>query len=285
MSICAFRIILILLFFSFSFFTESYSYQALDGKYNYNQFHESNEYNVPIKEGEEEVLFIVDFSNSMNKKMGYISKAYHAIDSIRRILNNSGDRTKIGLRIFGVTDKPIIQRDRDGYSWHKENLCTASTLVMPIARYNAENISDKLGQLNPQGVSPIGYSLRQAVQNDFSPSAKLKHIILVTDGAENCGDDPCLFIKRLVKLRDDIKIDVIGITVDENAYSQLNCLSVQTKGNYYTVNTPEDFKIKFEQAFYSSPQKISKTQKIITQTYSPSQQGIKYKNFVIEFDD
>ena len=156
---------------------------------------------------------------------------------------------------------------------------------MPIARYNAVNISDKLGQLNPQGVSPIGYSLRQAIQNDFSPAASLKHIILVTDGAENCGDDPCLFIKRLVKLRDDIKIDVIGITVDENAYSQLNCLSVQTKGNYYTVNTPEDFKIKFDQAFYSETPNSDKPKTNTIKKYISPESGIKYKSFILEFDN
>ena len=86
----------------------------------------------------------------------------------------------------------------------------------------------------------------KAVQNDFSPSATLKHIILITDGGENCGDDPCLFIRRLMQLRDDFKIDVIGITVDINAYSQLKCIALAGKGEYYNVRTPEDFKIKFK---------------------------------------
>lgn len=260
----------------------AYSNSSFNEKYSYQDYQNIDAAGVNASSDNEEVLFIVDFSNSMNKKMGYTPKVYHAIDAIRQILRKSGDRTKVGLRIFGVTDKPIIERDRDGYSWHKENLCTASTLVMPIARYNAVNISDKLGELHPQGVSPIGYSLRQAIQNDFSPSAKLKHIILVTDGAENCGDNPCDYIKRIAKLRDDIKIDVIGITVDDDSYSQLYCISEQSKGKYYKVIAVEDFKVKFEEAFYSTPKKQPQ---INVKKILPPDYGIKYKNFVIEFED
>lgn len=270
---------------------KSLSYEAFNGKYNYNQFDNSSASNYVNNDADDntEVLFVVDFSASMSKKIGYAPKVYHAIDAIRSILRESGDRTKIGLRIFGVTDKPMVEMDRDGYHFHKENICTASSLVMPIARYNSSNISDKLSQLSPQGGTPIGYSLRQAVQNDFSPSATLKHIILITDGAENCGDDPCLYIKRLMQLRSDIRIDVIGITVDSNAYSQLRCIAGASKGKYYAVDSAEDFKLKFKEAFDSRPQ--VKTE-VKTQLLPPKETvlqkqplGIKYKNFTFMFDN
>lgn len=268
-----------------SSFLKAYSYEAFEGKYTYDEYSQNNEYKMQSFNNDEEVLFIVDFSNSMNQKLGFSPKAYLAIDALRSILKEVGPSIKIGLRIFGITDKPIIERSGSGYSWKKENLCTASSLVMPIARYNTENISDKLSQLNPQGVTPIGYSLRQAVQNDFSTSAKFKHIILITDGGENCGDDPCLFIRRLMQLRDDFRIDVIGITVDDNAYSQLNCIAKYGKGDYYKVNTAEDFKLKFKQAFNSKTKLYLKQDPIKVAPPSIKLTGIKYKNFVLEFDD
>ena len=269
---------------SYLFFIKAYPVDKFVENYNYSKIQDFNDTNLSTSYNEE-ILFIVDFSNSMNKKMGYTPKVYYAIDAIREILSKSGDRTKIGLRIFGVTDKPVIERDGKGYSWHKENLCSASTLVMPIARYNAVNISDKLGQLNPQGVSPIGYSLRQAIQNDFSPAASLKHIILVTDGVENCGDDPCFYIRRIMQLSDDIKIDVIGITVSENALSQLNCIAKYSNGKYYSVNTPDDFQIKFDQAFYSETPNSDKPKTNTIKKYISPESGIKYKSFILEFDN
>ncbi len=259
----------------------------------YSNFNDRYEY-VPLKENNigfkssdenEEILFIVDFSNSMNEKIGFQPKVYHAIEAIKSILNESGNRIKIGLRIFGVTDKPIIGIDRDGYYWRKENLCTASTLVMPISRYNNDNISSKLSQYKPMGVSPIGYSLKQALQNDFTPSASLKHIILVTDGGENCNEDPCHYIKKIMSLRNDIKIDVIGISVNENAFSQLSCIANVAKGKYYKINKQEDFKVKFQEAFYSEKNIPYQVPQINNTKTFPSSSGIRYKSFVLEFND
>jgi len=268
------------------FLIKAHSYQTFDGKYNYNSYGEGSSTYVKTDSNGEEVLFIVDFSSSMNKKMGYSPKIYHAIDAIRDILSEAGDNAKIGLRVFGVTDKPMYDIEPSGVSYNKKNICSASSLVLPIAKYNRENISDRLSHLKPQGATPIGYSLRQAVQNDFSQnSSTIKHIILITDGRENCGDDPCLFIKRLMQMRDDFKIDVIGITVDENAYSQLHCIASAAKGGYYAVNSPEEFTVKFKQAFNSSAKITKKTNPVkVTTVKNSLNDGIKYKNYAFRFD-
>ena len=185
-----------------SYTLNNYSYQEVNSSQN----------NINISSSsDEEVLFIMDFSGSMQKKLGYTPKIYLAIDALRDIMSEVGASTKIGLRIFGVTDKRAVERVGNKLILNEKVLCTASSLVMPIARYNSSNISNKLSKYSPKGATPIGYSLRQAVQNDFSPNAPLKHIILISDGVENCGDDPCLFIRNLMQLRDDYKIDVNSI--------------------------------------------------------------------------
>ena len=279
------KFIYLLLFILYILSLSASAYNNFDDNYEYIPNNEKNNIDFNSSDENEEILFIVDFSNSMNEKIDFAPKVYHAIEAIKSILNESGNRIKIGLRIFGVTDKPIIGRDRDGYYWKKENLCSASTLVMPISRYNNSNISSKLSQYKPMGVSPIGYSLKQAVQNDFTPSASLKHIILVTDGGENCNEDPCHYIKKIMSLRNDIKIDVIGITVNENAFSQLSCIANASNGKYYQINKQEDFKAKFQEALYSEKDIPSEVPAINMPTAFPSNSGIKYKNFVLEFDD
>lgn len=261
------------------------AYQEFDGKYNYNSYQDGNNVNTNYINDDTEVLFIMDFSGSMNKRLGYAPKAFLAIDAIRAILNETGERTKIGLRVFGITDRNMYEYSESGREFNRLNICTASTLVMPIARYNNENISDILSRYKAQGATPIGYSLRQAIQNDFSPNAALKHIILVTDGYENCGDDPCVYISKIMQLRNDIKIDVIGITIDENQYSKLNCIAKAAKGNYYRVDSPTDFDIMFKQAFRSSapPIKTQTVQPVKTILNTTSSSNIKYKNYAYEF--
>lgn len=199
----------------------------------------------------DETLFVVDFSASMNEKMGYTPKIYLTIDAIQEILDKSGNEMKIGLRIFGNNDLEIKDFSPEGLRSIKDKVCTASKLILPIARFNTRNISDSLSFRSPKGVTPIGYSLRQAVQNDFSIGSHLKHIILVTDGEENCGDDPCAYIKHLSETRKDIKVDVIGISLNDNALLQSKCIATYSNGNVYNINSPEDFKIKMKMALDS----------------------------------
>ena len=79
---------------------------------------------------------------------------------------------------------------------------------------NENNIHYNLTQLKPKGMTPITYSLKQAIKNDFIGFSGKKHIILLTDGGENCDESPCKFVMELIKVRKDIVIDVIAFNID-----------------------------------------------------------------------
>ena len=65
-----------------------------------------------------------------------------------------------------------------------------------------------------------------------------KHIILLTDGGENCDESPCTYVMELIKVRKDITIDVIAFNIeDEDDLAQLECASMVTSGQFYTANT------------------------------------------------
>lgn len=276
----------LLIFIIQGIFSKTYTYDNFNGKYQYNDLN-SEGHSINISSNiDEEILFIMDFSGSMSKKMGYSPKVYLAIDAIRAVLADVGTRTKIGLRIFGVTDAPTVERYGNKVKLRMDVLCTASRLVLPIARYNNSNISDKLSKYTPQGATPITFSLKQAVQNDFSPNAQLKHIILVSDGNENCGEDPCAFIRNLMTLRDDYKIDVIGITVDQNAYSQLSCIANAGKGKYFSVDNPTEFVPAFRNAVKSTVTATPTVANPVVQVQPIKKDlGTKFKNYAFEFNN
>ncbi len=277
----------------FSILSCAKAYQAYDGKYNYNQYGPQSRvqtYQINPNNSNTEVLFIVDFSSSMRDLMGSYTKAQLASDALISIINNTASQTKMGLRIFGVTDKPLMTQTPNGILFNRNNICTATNLLLPIARYNASNISYKLARINPNGGTPIGYSLRQAVKYDFSNGPQLKHIILITDGGENCGDNPCAFINSLMSMRHDFRVDVIGISVSNNAYSQLSCIAKAGGGNYYSISRPQDFKIKFQQALDSVPhpaQNINASTAVAPPRFTPpielSNNKIRYKTYGFQF--
>lgn len=230
------------------------SYDTFDGRYQYNQNNDMPYASHYSAMREEEILIIVDYSASMSQQLGVSARYIQSIDAINRILQNVPNETKIGLRVFGITNSPAIIVDMDGNGrFNKREICSASKLVLPISSFNNTNIVNSLSELRPRGATPIGYSLRQAIKHDFANSSGLKHIILVTDGKENCGDDPCQYIKQVMSQRNDILIDVIGITVDTNAYSQLSCIAGSTNGRFYNANNPEELNTMFKTVFSSYP--------------------------------
>ncbi len=258
-----------------NFGIKAYSYN----NYNYYNINSNNELTI---KSDEEVLFILDYSNSMNGRMGYTSKLIITIDILREILNKLENNIKVGLRIFGFSESSYIAENIE--SLYEKEICSASKLIAPISTNNKDYILNSFNRYTTRGASPIGFSLRNAVTNDFSKTAKMKHIILITDGVETCGDNPCEFIKEFIRTHHDYIIDVIGITIKENDYSQLKCLADYGNGNYYPVNNTDDFN-KIFNTIKIVPPPAKTIHKPLTTEKNLSKSNITYKNYLFEFKD
>ena len=149
------------------------------------------------------------------------------LSTMKKILPTINPNSLVGLRVYG---------HKMGFT--PFDACRASSLIVPIQRGNGYNIHYNLTQLKPKGMTPITYSLKQAVKNDFIGFSGKKHIILLTDGGENCDESPCKFVMELIKVRKDIVIDVIAFNIDNpDDIAQLQCTSLVTSGKFYSANT------------------------------------------------
>ncbi len=183
-------------------------------------------YKVNSEEGER-MLFILDFSNSMSESLDGRRKVDLMLDTMREILPKINKNVSVGLRVYG---------HRMGFTPFEA--CRASSLLVPIAPANSFNIQNSLSSTKPRGMTPITYSLKEAVKKDFLGFNGKKHIILLTDGGENCDESPCRWVMELVKIRKDVMIDVIAFNVTEaDDLAQLECTSLVTGGKFYSANT------------------------------------------------
>jgi len=179
------------------------------------------------QEPEEQTLFILDFSNSMTEYLDGQSKADMMIETVRNLLPLINPNSFVGLRVYG---------QRMGFT--PMEACRASTLMVPITKINKPSIENALEKVHPKGMTPITFSLKQAIKYDFAGFRGKKHIILLTDGGENCDESPCKFVMELIRTRKDITIDVIAFNIsDEEDLDQLKCTSLVTSGKFYTANT------------------------------------------------
>lgn len=187
----------------------------------------SAEYSFKKYNSKERILFIIDYSNSMWEYINGKSKVALVVETMQRILPTINKRQEIGLRVYG---------HRAGITAFDG--CRASSLVAPIVQGNAFQIEQYLKKLSPRGMTPITYSLKQAISKDFADYTGMKHIILLTDGGENCDESPCEYAMNVVKTHQNVKIDVIAFNINnKNDLEQLKCTALVTSGKLYSANT------------------------------------------------
>ena len=93
-------------------------------------------------------------------------------------------------------------------------------------------------------------------------------IVLITDGGENCGGDPCAFAKSLMAQRSDIHIDVVLVSSNSRA---LKCLANTTGGKFYRANSYYDFSNVVTQSMSSTKDGSTIDNTNIEQYQTPSQ--------------
>ena len=178
-------------------------------------------------EPNEKILFIMDFSNSMTEPLENSTKLNLMLQTMQKILPKINPNTLVGLRVYG---------HKMGFT--PLEACKASSLIIPINTNNTNDIENALFRTKSKGMTPITYSLKQAIKYDFMGFNGKKHIILMTDGGENCDESPCTFVMNLIKIRRDVTIDVIAFNVqDSEDLEQLECTALVTSGKFYNAQT------------------------------------------------
>lgn len=179
---------------------------------------------------DEKVLFILDFSHSMTEEINGEKKVDLMLNTMAQILPTINKKAWVGLRVYG---------HRMGFTAY--DACKSSALLVPITPGSTNEIEAKLSKTSPRGMTPITYSLKKAVDSDFIGFSGKKHIILLTDGGENCDESPCTWAMDLIQKRKDYKIDVIAFNIsDKDDLDQLQCTALVTTGKFYTANTASE---------------------------------------------
>ncbi|HIS87813.1 TPA: VWA domain-containing protein [Candidatus Avigastranaerophilus faecigallinarum] len=224
---------------------------------------------------DEEILIIFDSSISMREDFYGSPKYISAVNEAKLVLDKLSPSKKIGLRIIGLTlDSSLLS-----FIKNPSELCKATQLVVPIRENNIEYIKNSMDTIMPLGTTPLTYTLETSLKYDFTRYAKLKHIILVTDGAESCNRNPCEYVKEITSYQKDIKIDIMAIGVTLNDYQQLKCLADYTNGSIINIEKPSEFKNAFDK-FLSPDYSQFKMPAINNKRVQNSQ--IIYKNYLIE---
>ncbi len=175
------------------------------------------------------ILFLLDASYSMMNPWG--SGATTRMETAKKTLEEIMDTLKrkpnleIALRVYG--DQSVTSL----------NDCSDSRLLVPFGANNLLQLKEALSRISPKGITPIALSLQKAA-NDFPVEPNVRNIIiLITDGEESCGGDPCAISLSLQKIGIVLRPFIIGAKVDESSLDKLDCI-----GSFFNALDPDGFR-------------------------------------------
>lgn len=188
----------------------------------------------------ETIVFILDASASMNERVGGRTKLDAAKQVILETVRNMPPNIQVGLRVYGhrIGRSGVAVSGPFGTFMTGGAECRQTQLMVAPSPNNRATIASQLVNIDAVGKTPITYSLRESINNDFRGAPGRKTIVLVSDGRETCSYNPCDLALDAVRHGVDVKINTIGFaTRDRIADDQLKCVALSTKGKFYSANT------------------------------------------------
>ena len=187
----------------------------------------SNLYPQKKQEPVNRILFVFDASQSMLGRW----QSGRKIDIAKQLLTNITDSLKdvknleLALRVYGH-QRSFPPQD-----------CDDTRLEINFIPSNifAERVKGKLSMIKAKGTTPIARSLEEAAA-DFPIDNSRNIVILITDGKEECGMDPCAVSRLFAKKGIILKPFVIGIGLDKSWKDKLDCV-----GTFFDATNEKDF--------------------------------------------
>ncbi len=180
---------------------------------------------APPQEQPIKVLVIFDVSKSMQASYeqgtrmdAAKSMAYTIIDSLSQKKN-----LQIALRAYGA----VVP--------YPPGNCTDSKLIFNFEPANGSKIKEYISTLKPTGITPIAYSMEQAIGDFKDPNSK-NFIIIITDGIEECGGNICQVAIKLREKNIVLRPFIVGIGLSEEQSREFECV-----GTYFDANKENTF--------------------------------------------
>lgn len=177
------------------------------------------------------ILIIFDASTSMMERWEGTIKFNKAKDLVFELLDSletiqSEQNLEVALRVYGH-QSPDHMMD-----------CTDSKLEVSFGQNTIGMIRDRMNTITPKGTTPIAYSIGKC-ENDFPIECSdcRNIVILITDGLEMCGGDPCAVSVALQKKGIVLKPYIIGVDIDIKLVDMLGCM-----GNYFNAANETEFR-------------------------------------------
>ncbi len=156
--------------------------------------------------------------------------------ALRQVLPTLDASRDVGLVAYGPG------RNRDP--------CSNLEVVFAPKPNGGQDAMAHIDALRPAGRTPLTRAVRQASET-FNNADEPSVIVLLTDGEETCGGDPCRLARELRATKPKLTVHVIGYRMQMGypgrPEPRVACLATTMGGQYATVETTDELRAALEQ--------------------------------------
>ena len=197
-----------------------------------------------------EVMFIIDGSGSMKGDAGGETK----MDAARKVFNlvvpKLPSEVRMGIAAYGHRRKKDCQ--------------DVEILVLPGSG-DRDLILQKVKSIQPTGMTPIALAVTQVINLLKDRDAETT-IVLVSDGKETCGGDPCAVVRSLKDSGINFIMHVVGFGVTEKEKEQLTCIAKAGGGQYFGAKDADSLFAALETVRNDIAEKVEKAKTTVVKT-------------------
>lgn len=182
--------------------------------------------------------FILDASGSMVADLGGRTRLAIAQDAIGDLSAGLPASINASLWVYGHR----AEQDNQAES------CRDIEQVIELGPVDAQQFDAVAHSFPAKGYTPITDALLQAASSlPIGPNER-NTVVLVSDGEETCGGDPCALAAELAAGDIELVIHTIGLAVDDVTRAQLQCIADVSGGTYTNAESAEDLSLALEGA-------------------------------------
>lgn len=166
--------------------------------------------------GTKRAILILDASGSMWGQIDGVAKIDIARKAVAAIIGEIDADLHLGLMAYGH---------------RKRGDCSDIELLIPPGPLDKEAMIRQVDSITPRGRTPLAASLVQAAETLRHGESKAT-VILISDGIETCGMDPCEAVAELKKNGLDLTAHVIGFDLADDEQAAIRCIADVTGGEF-----------------------------------------------------
>ncbi len=170
-------------------------------------------------DGETDLILILDASNSMWGQIDGINKIVIARDAVGKLIDELPDGSDVGLIAYGH---------------RREGDCEDIEVLEDIGTVDKAALKQTINSISPKGKTPITASITAAVELVRAPTRAA--IVLISDGLETCGLDPCAAVRTAKKSGTPFVLHVVGFDIADEDAAELECAAQAGDGLYLSAN-------------------------------------------------